>query len=444
MDEDKAREEKRNEKDEKASLWEKALKTLCMVTKRKATQKPTSIPLQTLRPVSEGPEKPQVTYSLSQSFLQFRDPLEGFRPETVSGIRWSSLWINQRFRNCLDDPPAPKPTQEELTAQARRTIRIACYEARLARLSGVQKWFYELMHKRGAYRAAKIRGKAAGSEQGRGSPYTQHEAHEGRQDAGAMFIEPDVTISQDVRIAEYILPALNAEKKKNVRGHDSYCSTDTGYSSGRDLSPVATTTSEGSSTTGQQEKPKMKIMLQRKHPIFHRDPVFSESHTRRPQTIHDLSTLIGHLKLTLPTVEPDESAFNTEYVIADEYLAFHQHKYPTELVADEPGIQVFYEPPAFRTKAEKRQSDVEYISGRYFWVHKRTVWAVVYERRRPSKIERRENMQLKEEERKEWEEAQLTWGNGDWRSKGERLQKKLARGPPRNYGRVKVGQSLRC
>ncbi|KAF8417395.1 hypothetical protein EV426DRAFT_721253 [Tirmania nivea] len=432
------KEEKKVEQDNKDTFWKKAIKKLCDVTMRKPSRRPTSIPLKPFRPVAVGPAEPPVTHPLSQSFLQFRDPLEGFKSETISGIRWSSLWINQRFHNCLNDRPAPEPTEEELTAQARRMIRIVCYEARLAKLTGVQKWFYELLHKKSVHKVVKIKGKAVAREPSGESQYAQHEAHKGMQDAGAIFIEPDVTIPQDVRVAEYIFPAVNSKKDKRGPVRCSHCSTDTGYSSARDLSTVISIKSEGFVSSGQQEKPK--IALQSKHPILRRDPVARplESHTRRPQTIHDLSTLISHLRLPPPTLQPDESAFHTEYVIADEYLSLHQNKNPDELVADEPGIQIFYEPPAFRTKAEKKGSDVEYISGRYLWVHKRTTWAVVYERRKPSKTERLESMKLKQEERKEWEDAQRTWGNSDWKSKGERLQKKLAKGPPMNFGRVKL------
>ncbi|RPB18745.1 hypothetical protein L211DRAFT_853827 [Terfezia boudieri ATCC MYA-4762] len=432
-----------DKKTEKNSFWNKAFKKLCEVTKRKpiASQNQlTSIPLETLRPIAAGPVEPQVTYALSQSFLQFRDPLEGFRSETMSGIRWSSLWINQRLRNCLNDPPAPEPTEEELTEQARQTIRIACYEARLAKLTGLQKWFYELVHKRKAYKGVKIRSKPVGANPSGASQYTQHEAHKDRQDAGAMFIKPDITTPQDARVTEFILPVLDAANKNDKCTQDrlSHCSTDTGYSSEKHLSMVTLIKSQESATSG-PEKPK--ITLQSKHPILRRDPLLplSERLTRRPQTIHDLSTLIGHLKLTLPTLVPDESAFHTEFVIADEYPTFRPHKCSNELVGDEPGIQIFYEPPSFRNEAEKRRSGIEYISGRYLCVYKMTNWVVIYEWRKPSKRERRKDIKKEEKEGEEWEEeAQMTWGSADWKSRGEKLQKRLARGPLKNFGRVKL------
>lgn len=420
--------EKKNDKD---NFWSKGIKKLCKVTKRKpiAGQKLTAVPLQNLPSVTAPPAESHVTHALSQFFLQFRDPLEGFRAETISGGRWSSLWINQRLRNSLNDPPAPEPTEGDLTALGRRAIRVAYYEARLAKLSGVQKWFYELLHKRSAYKEDKIKGEAVACELSGGSRYAPHQA---RQDAGAMFTNPDVTIPQDARVAEYILPALDAEKKKYKRAQDrsSHFSTNTGYSS---LNDASTVTSEGSAATSG-------TTLQRKHPILRRDLVLNppDPNTRRPQTIHDISTLIGHLKLTLPNPTRDEATFHTEYVIADEYVSFRHQKNPAEVLGDEPGIQIVYEAPAFRTEVEKQCSGIDYISGRYLWVYKMTIWAVVYERRKPSKRESLEIVKMQQEERKEWEEAQSIWGNGDWKSKGEKLQKKLARDPPKNFGRVKV------
>jgi len=302
------------------------------------------------------------------------------------------------------------------------------------------------MHKRSVYKDVKSKDKAAGREPSRANLYPRHQSHKRRQDAGVMFNEPDVTTLQDVRLAEYILPALDAEKEKNKCGSGSHCSTDTGYSSARNLSAVTTTTSSGPVTPELQEKPKItlqlgaRLTLQRKHPTLRQDPAFGPSHTPRPQTIHDLSTLTRHLRLTAPTPEPGGSTFHTKYVIADEYLALSQRRDPTELVVDEPGIQIFYEPPTFRTKSEKLQSGVDYISGRYLWVHKRAAWVVVYERRKPRKAEMCESMEVKEEERKQLEEAKRSWGKGDWRSKAEQLQKRLVRRPLRNFGRVKVGQ----
>lgn len=327
------------------------------------------------------------------------------------------------------------PTEEEVNAVITRGIHIADFETRLATISGFERWLYKRLHEKAVYKPISITGGLTESQRRK---LAQPHVLRSSKDAGAIFVSPHVTVPEDPRIANYLLPALTAAKNSQKAGNNSKISIGTSQS---------TSASEDAAFA---EKVPVFMMENaqsnignptKKHPIAHRVAP-KVSATRRPATVYDLSAIIQEEGIGLPQFAPLD--YHSEYVIAEEYTTFSADPDPSSgsrtTATVEAGIQIHYEPPVARSKKDIKKSDAEYISGKYMWVHERVSWVIVYERRKPGLWQKRERRKREEAEKKEHEKAKSAASVVDWRAKAKNIEDRAKHPnvPPRNFGRVKV------
>ena len=365
--------------------------------------------------VSEA-SKESYNMPLSQSLLQVRSPLDGNQPKVAAGIRWSSVWLNERLATCalpLDAPAEPPiiPTDEESDAIAARQYQIEEFEKTIDKLKGIKRWWYKMLHEKSVYRELKITG---GLTREQRIKVVQPDVLRNSQDAGVMFASPEVVCPQDARVAQYFLPLT------------------LGTTSGTCPSSSGSTTTNGGSKNKTQDSLRFKLATKRSNPILRREGSTLSCH-RRNATVMDLQELFKDCGVGIPVPLAHErrdsyidySSPSAEYVIANEYTNIETGQVipPDEELGD--NLSVFYEPPVARTKGENRTSDVAYTSGKYMWIFERASWVIIYERR---KMTSDEKLEVKRQRAALKKEPKGKQSNGQ--------------PSPRNLGRVKVYHSI--
>ncbi|KAF8459897.1 hypothetical protein BDZ91DRAFT_799575 [Kalaharituber pfeilii] len=363
----------------KQNFFEKVFSSF-LFRKRKSPETPSS---------TKGPtmlNKPLLNKHLCQSFLQFRDPLEGpWSSQLVAALRWSTTWLNELLVKCLDprekrvEPPI-LPTREEIAAMEARKAAIKEYEETVKSTKKI-----------------KITGGLTAEER---EKLSQPNVLKTLEDAGRMYPEPEIVGAHDPSVCCFF-PSRLTRDALALQRNSSQASSSVEC---RNSAPRALTSTAV-------------------------DPQ-NTSLRRRSPTIINLGELFNQVKPELPRVNQPkpfelkecdsefDASIPAEFAIVQEYQGRDFRNPDLVPVGGFPGIEIFYEPPLARLKQEEKSSELEYISGKYLWLLDRTSYVAVFERRKTTKEDTEEALIKREEakkkeaqkeaerKRKEWEKAE--------------------------------------